>query len=78
LRPQVDDYIEDPTPGAPYDLGFFMRSSLEMKSTHRPAMPIRGKAFLGDIGIEASRCELVSAPDAGEEAALILSGLEVD
>ena len=55
-----------------------MRRSLEMKPTHRAAVPIKRQVLLRDVGIEALRSELLPTPDAREETALVFSGLEVD
>ena len=49
-----------------------------MKTANCAAMPVKGQALLRDLGIEAVRRKLLSAPGAREETAFVFSRLYVD
>src|SRR4051794_27565513 len=76
--PEIDDHVVDRAPCAANELRLPMRLPLEMHTAERAALRIARDAALRKLGLEPMLGELVAAPRAGEEAALVLVPLELD
>ena len=77
-RTHVDGHVLEPTTGAAHELGLAVRLGLVVHPTERAGLRVPPEVELDPLGLDARGGEFVRAPRAGEEAALVADGLELD
>src|SRR5919198_2230983 len=78
VRAQVDDHVVDGPHGAADQLGLRVRAHLVVHAPERPALLVERDAALDEPRVEPVPLDLVLAPRAGEEAAMVLQPLGLD